>query len=71
MTETEKELLFKNMKQLEQILVRIRERLINRGEDASCINRQVLYYYSQLHALVNLCDILKIDRQEYNWIYNL
>ena len=71
MTEAEKQSIVSEMTNLERSLLNLRETLSKKGSDASLQNREVLFRYAQLHALINLCDLLKIDRQEYNWIYNL
>lgn len=71
MTETDKEILLKEMSRIEDSLIKTRDRLMYLEKDNSTKNRDVFYLYSQLSALTYLCDLYGIDRSEYNWIHNI
>lgn len=71
MNKADKETLLKEMSRTEASLVKTRDRLMSLEKDNSTKNRDVFYLYSQLSALMYLCDLYGIDRSEYNWIHNI
>lgn len=62
------EKILKKLREQEQVLLKLREslerRLINRNE-----NRTWLHERAKLIGIMDVCDVMGIDRSEFNWIF--
>ncbi len=71
MTQADKQLILNEAARINEELVMALKRLEFKNKYPGLKNKNVFFLYSQLHGLINLCDKLKIKRDQFNWIYNL